>query len=397
MAHTTPPIDQTRMNSGRYIVLFKEEANQATVLDGIANANGLQKEPMITHQWEDLNGFAGDFDSRTLDVLHGIPEVACLAEDGLARTAAISTEQPWGVGRISSEQRLDSQSASKLIHTYEYDDRAGQGVDIYVLGTGVRVSHEEFGGRASWAGVFGRHEQADGNGHGTHVAAIAAGAKYGVAKLAHIVAIKVLSDQGSGSTSDVQVSRFLKLQRSVLTTLNCSIGGMDLVFRMHKASGRPSVLCMPLDGPPNTAMDLVSRKLAQNGIHVVVPAGNEGNDVRNTSPARVPEIITVGASTILDERAHFSNYGSAVDLFAPGVNITSAWADSDTAIKTISGTSMAAPHVAGLVAYLISVYGDAHPFLISHAVKSIASKGVLNPLTLPAGTPNLLISNRSSA
>ncbi|KAJ3538910.1 hypothetical protein NMY22_g4972 [Coprinellus aureogranulatus] len=395
--------------TGRYIVLLKEDTTQADVLSGISNVNSLELGSAVTHQWDLINGFAGNFDRTTLAALQATPGVASIVEEGIIHALVSTSGEPWGLARISSEHRLAGPDTA-LIYTYTYDARAGQGVDIYIIDTGVRITHvrldelppflkypptdmmssmiqEDFGGRATG--------DLDGNGHGTHCAAIAAGTKYGVAKLASIRSIKVLQDNGSGSTADI-------------------ISGLNRALTQSNASGRPSVVSLSLGGAPNSALDAAVRavrvpnlyamtseygltttkrtQLVAAGIHVAVAAGGS-NSSSETSPARVAEAVTVGASTILDERAPFSNFGPLIDVFAPGVNITSASNASDTATATLSGTSLSAPHVAGLLAYLISVHGNASPFNLSHTLKDIAFKGALNPLTLPPGTSNLLISN----
>ncbi|KAJ3538914.1 hypothetical protein NMY22_g4971 [Coprinellus aureogranulatus] len=383
--------------TGRYIVMLKEGAAQADVLSSISSIRGLQPDAGVTHEYDAINGFAGNFDGDTLAALQRQPGVASIVEDSMVYTTTVSTGQPWGLARISSERRLTG-TESDLIYSYNYNDLAGVGVDIYIVDTGIRVTHQDFGGRASWAGAVPPYAQVDGNGHGTHCAATAVGTKFGVAKRANVLAVKVLSDAGSGSVSDV-------------------IAGLNIALNRALATGRPSVVSMSLGGSASPALDAAALVLIKRGIHVVVAAGNDNTDASSQSPARLPQAVTVGASTIEDERAIFSNFGPLVDTFAPGRNVISAWKDSDTATKSLSGTSMATPHVAGLIAYLISVNGNASPFIMSHAVKSTAFKGALNPLTLrecslasfiedsstdsisasarliAAGTTNLLISN----
>ncbi|KAF5335501.1 hypothetical protein D9611_012229 [Ephemerocybe angulata] len=266
----------------------------------------------------------------------------------------------------------------QLTYTYNYDLKAGQGVNIYVIDSGIRVTHTGFGGRAKWAATFGGYANQDGNGHGTHRAPIyeptmtlsgsAVGGRYGLAKLANIFAIEVLSDSGSGFASDV-------------------IAGMDYAMTDAKATGKPSVV--------STAIDTAAENLVDSGVHTVVTAGNDNADAADTSPARVPEVITVAATTITDERASFSNWGSLIDIFAPGQNIISTWKDSDTATATLSGTSMATPHAAGLVAYLISVNGNMSPAAMRQKIRDLSLVGLVNPYTpVPSGHVNMVINNR---
>jgi cerevisin len=182
-----------------------------------------------------------------------------------------------------------------------------------------------------------------------------------VAKGANVIAVKVLSDAGSGAYSDI-------------------ISGLDYVASQARASGRPSIATLSLGGPANSALDYAISSLVGYGVHVTVAAGNDNTDASNTSPARVAEAITVGASTISDSRSYFSNYGSVVDIFAPGSGITSSWIGSPTATNNISGTSMATPHVAGWIAYFLSMYGSQTPAFMSDLLKTLAMNGRLSDI-----------------
>ncbi|KAF9556363.1 serine proteinase [Agrocybe pediades] len=396
MSGTTAPTDQPPFvaietvegeKTGRHIVLLHDTVDQAQVVSGIRNINSPQPGRGVTHQYHAINGFAGFFDDATLAALQTNPGVLAIVEDSIMYTCMVSGHEPWGLGRVSSEHRIspaDTYTSSEMVYSYSYDAQAGSGVDIYVLDTGVRVTHKDFDGRATWSGVFitkpdddTDSKEVDANGHGTHCAATAIGTKFGVAKLANVLAVKVLNHKGKGSASDI-------------------IAGMNHVLDEASNSGRPSVVSMSLGGPGNRALDDAARKLVRHGIHVVVAAGNQNEDSINRSPARGLEVITVGASTILDERADFSNFGHLVNIFAPGVHITSASNKSDTGTAVKSGTSMATPHVSGMVAYVISIYGNAAPLIMAHTLRDIAWKGVLNPYTLPCGTPNLLLGNKTA-
>ncbi|TEB20079.1 serine protease [Coprinellus micaceus] len=355
--------------------MLKPGVGKTGVLSQVSSISGLKPDTNVTAQWGDaLNGFSGNFDAATLAALAKNPGVAGIVEDGIVKTTATALNEPWGLSRINSKARLGCLDKA-LTYTYKYDDRAGQGVDIYVIDTGIRITHQDFGGRAKWARTFGGYANADGNGHGTHCAGTAVGGRWGVAKKANVFAVKVLSDSGSGSTTDV-------------------ISGINYVSSQVKITKRPSVVSMSLGGSPNAALDAAAKALVTAGIHVVAAAGNSNVDAINSSPARVAEVITVGASTITDERSSFSNYGTLVDVFAPGTNIQSAWKDSDTSTNIISGTSMATPHVAGLVAYLISVQGNITPAAMSQKLKDMSLKNMLNPYSLPSGTANRLVSNQ---
>ncbi|RXW13658.1 hypothetical protein EST38_g12201 [Candolleomyces aberdarensis] len=291
--------------SGRYLVTLKQGASRPNILRQLNVAGNLPIQ--IVYEWDTVcNGFAAHLNPVSLALLQALPDVESIEEDGVVQTMATvtQTDAPWGLGRLSSQKKLDS---SRSTFEYTYDDSAGAGVDIYIIDTGVHTEHVDFGGRAYWAKkpVFGNYKQRDGHGHGTHVAATAAGTKYGVAKKANIYAIKVLSDTGSGTVGDI-------------------VSAMDFVAKESRTSGKPTVVNMSLGGARSDAMDAATAGLVAAGVHVAVAAGNESEDADNHSPARVPTAITVGASTISDSMASFSNYGKGVDLFAPGENILSA-------------------------------------------------------------------------
>jgi len=352
---------------GSFIVTLKEGASKSGLVAKLGAA--------VTHQWDSaINGFAGKLDANALKLVRAHPDVVSVEEDGIMTTFSIvtQTDAPWGLARISQDPKLTNQDATALTFTYNYDSSAGAGVDIYVVDTGVFTAHTQFGGRARWGATFGPYADADGNGHGTHCAGTAAGIRYGVAKSASIIAVKVLSDAGSGSVSDI-------------------VSGLNFVINSARASGRPSIVSMSLGGSRSNTLDNAVASCTNAGVHVSVAAGNSNTDARNTSPARAPSANTIGASTIADARASFSNFGSVVDLFAPGLTVTSAWIGSTTATMTISGTSMATPHVAGLIAYFIALQGNLSPAAMSTKLKDLSTMGVLSGI--PAGTLNDLASN----
>ncbi|KAH9485655.1 Alkaline serine protease [Psilocybe cubensis] len=353
--------------SGKYIVKFKSGASRKNFIQ----KHGLKNK---VAEWDLLNGFAGNFDDAVLDELRLDEDVEYIAEDGIMHTMATVTQTnaPWGLQRISQDAKLSSTSTTALTYTYKYDSTAGAGVDIYVVDTGIYTAHSDFGGRARWGASFNNLGNSDGNGHGTHCAGTAGGTRYGVAKAANLIAVKVLSDSGSGATSGI-------------------VSGLNWVLTQARASGRPSVVSMSLGGSASTALDNAVTSLTAAGVHVVVAAGNSNTNAANTSPARAPSAITVGASTIGDVRSSFSNYGAVVDIFAPGTGITSTWIGSTTATNNISGTSMATPHVAGLVAYLIAKDGNVSPAAMATKLQSLAVKGVLT--SIPSGTVNSLANN----
>ncbi|KAG9223385.1 hypothetical protein PLEOSDRAFT_1095843 [Pleurotus ostreatus PC15] len=351
--------------TGKFIVKLRDGASSNTLLESIGGD--------VTHRWgTGFQGFAGTFSEKALSVLRSSPDVESISEDGIMQAFAVQTDAPWGLARLSSTGRLVNTNASALTFSYTYDSVGGAGVDVYVVDTGIYTEHTEFEGRAHWGATFGGYASVDGNGHGTHCAGVVAGHRFGVAKAASVVAVKVLSDAGSATVSDI-------------------ISGLNFIIASARASGRPSVVLMALGGSASTAMDNAVTAVTTAGIHVVVAAGNSNTDAANTSPARVPSVITVGAITISDARSSASNYGSVVDVYAPGQNIISAWIGSPTATNIISGTSPAASFVAGLVAYLISVHGNLSPAAMKALVKSLSLNGVLTGI--PAGTANNLAHN----
>ncbi|KAG5640721.1 hypothetical protein DXG03_007430 [Asterophora parasitica] len=351
--------------SGKFIVKLKEGVTKSKVFAQLKNSN-------VTHDWSVIHGFAGHLSTQAVNALRASPDVEYIAEDGIVSTFATQTNAPWGLARISQPARLASQDTSALTYSYTYDDSAGAGVDVYVVDTGVYTGHSTFGGRARWGATFGGYPDADGNGHGTHVAGTVGGSQYGVAKAASIIAVKVLSDAGSGAVVDI-------------------VDGLQWVASAAAASGRPSIATLSLGGGASVPLDNAVTSLVNKGIHVTVAAGNDNVDAKSTSPARAAGVNTVGASSIVDARAYFSNYGAVVDVFAPGLNVISSWIGSPTATNNISGTSMATPHVAGLVAYLIGLNGNSSPADITALLKSLSVKGVLTGI--PRGTVNNLIQN----
>ncbi|KAJ2924793.1 hypothetical protein H1R20_g12308, partial [Candolleomyces eurysporus] len=349
--------------SGRYLVMLKQGASRPNIFRQLNVAANLPVQ--IVSEWNTVcNGFAAYLDPISLALLQTLPEVESIEEDGVVRTmdTAHQTDAPWGLARLSSKEWSADQDASQLNFKYTYDNPAGAGVNIYIIDTGVQIDHVDFGGRAKWASkpTFGGYKKSDGHGHGTHVAATAAGTKYGVAKNATILAIKVLDDAGSGTFGDI-------------------ISAMDFVADEYRNSSpkKPTVVNMSLGGGGSEAVDTATAGLVAAGVHVAVAAGNDNADAKDYSPARVPTAITVGASTISDSRASFSNYGPGVDLFAPGENVISAKSGSLPFLPFLPPlTNDASPHVAGLIAYLLGQPGSTttSPADMALKLKELASK-----------------------
>ncbi len=306
-----------------------------------------------------LNGYAVRMPKDVAVALSNDPRVLYVEEDGVMEASAVQTGAPWGLDRID-------QRARPLSGTYTYN-WTGSGVRAYVIDTGIRTTHSQFGGRASNVfDAFGG-SGADCNGHGTHVAGTIGGSTYGVAKSAMLRGVRVLNCSGSGSTSGV-------------------IAGVDWVRLNHIA---PAVANMSLGGGASSALDTAINNLHNAGVTIAVAAGNENQNACNVSPARAANAITTGSTTSTDARSSFSNWGTCVDIFAPGSSILSAWYTSNTATATLNGTSMASPHVAGVAA----LYKQANPSASSTTIRNaIVNNSTTNVVTnAGTGSPNRLL------
>jgi cerevisin len=296
---------------------------------------------------------------------------------------------PWGLARISHRDSLSFGSWNK----YLYASDGGEGVDVYVIDTGTNYKHVDFEGRAHWGKTIPNGDaDEDGNGHGTHCSGTVAGKRYGVAKKANVYAVKVLRSNGSGTMSDVVKGVEWAAQAHTKAVKEAKDG--------KKKGFKGSSANMSLGGGKSTTLDLAVNAAVDAGIHFAVAAGNDNADSCNYSPAAAENAVTVGASTLLDERAYFSNYGKCNDIFAPGLNILSTWIGSEHATNTISGTSMASPHIAGLLAYLLSLQpskdsafavAEITPKKLKANLISIATVGALSDV--PSNTKNILAWN----
>ncbi|KAF5355170.1 hypothetical protein D9756_005697 [Leucocoprinus leucothites] len=342
-----------------YIIVFKDDVPLHLVQNHMNFLQDLHSEdPLVDdfsglrHVYEgQLNGYAGHFAPNVIDRIRASPEVSYIEKDQIVHTLEHATERgaPWGLARISHRPKLTFSTFTK----YEYDSEGGEGVDVYVIDTGINVKHVEFEGRASWGKTIPLNdEDVDGNGHGSHCAGTIASRKYGVAKKANVIAVKVLGSNGSGTMSDVVGGVVWAAQQSLA---KAKAAAKELA-QTGKTKHKGSVANMSLGGGKSPALDQAVDRAVATGLHFAVAAGNDNRDACKYSPAASERAVTVGASTLGDERAYFSNFGPCVDVFGPGLNILSTYKGSDTATATLSGTSMASPHTAGLLAYLLSIY-----------------------------------------
>ncbi|MFI8103793.1 S8 family peptidase [Streptomyces sp. NPDC086023] len=342
---------------GSFVVILDASANK----DDLAKKYGGKLERSYGSR---VNGFsASGLTVKEARRLAADPAVGTVVQNKRFSINETQENPPsWGLDRID-------QADPTADRKYTYPDNGGEGVTAYVIDTGVRISHQDFGGRAGhgFDAVDNDDTADDGNGHGTHVAGTIAGTAHGVAKKARIVAVRVLDDNGSGTTEQV-------------------VAGIDWVTQNHTG---PSVANMSLGGGVDEALDAAVERAIASGVSFAVAAGNESADAGQGSPSRVPAALTVASSTEDDEQSGFSNFGSVVDLYAPGSDITSAWNDSDTGVKTISGTSMAAPHVAGAAALYLAANPSATPADTAAALTAAATPDAIKNPT--AGTPNKLL------
>jgi subtilisin family serine protease len=335
---------------GQYIVVVSEGADPRSV----AAVAGASPRYVYTAA---INGFAATLNAGQLNALQRNPNVETIEQDQVAEASATQSGATWGIDRIDQRSR-------PLSGTYTYTTTAS-GVYAYIIDTGIQTGHSNFGGRAAVSyDALGGNGQ-DCNGHGTHVAGTVGSATYGVAKGVRLRAVRVLDCAGSGSFSGI-------------------IAGIDWV-RVNRTN--PAVANLSLGGGYSSTLNNAVTNLANSGVFVAVAAGNENQLACNVSPASASAVTTVASSTSSDAKSSFSNYGSCVDVYAPGSSITSTWSNGGT--NTISGTSMASPHVAGVGALYKATYGNASQATIDTWIKNNATANVITGN--PTGTPNRLL------
>jgi subtilisin family serine protease len=353
--------------AGRYIVALKADVAGApgsvkarSAVSGAARGLAQRYGGTLVDLYDAaFTGFSVQLSPAQARRLAAHRDVAFVEQDQVLTLDATQNNPPWGLDRID-ERNLP------LSGTFTYPNTAPD-VHAYIIDTGIRTTHTQFGGRASFGANFAGGSNSDCHGHGTHVAGTVGGTTYGVAKEVLLVAVKVLNCQGSGSTSSV-------------------VNGINWVTNN---AIEPAVANMSLGGGVSTSIDNAVNNSVASGVTYVVAAGNNNANACNFSPARAASAITVGATGSNDARASFSNFGSCVDIFAPGVGVLSAWRTSNNATRTLNGTSMASPHVAGAAALVLQANPGFSPADVTNFLISNSTTGVVtNP---GSGSPNRLL------
>ncbi|KAM5355292.1 hypothetical protein ACJ41O_001938 [Fusarium nematophilum] len=392
-------VDSSDVIPGSYIVTLKSDIKASEVKSHLEWVDEVHKRSLAKRDGDNgvertyngkygFHGYAGTFDSETIKEIEENPDVELVEQDRIWKLNWIKEEEEpeqdfhlekkalttqsgatWGLGAVSHR----SQGST----SYIYDTAAGQGTFAYIVDTGIRAAHNEFEGRATaaWSAFSG--DNADTAGHGTHVAGTIAGKTYGVAKKASVVAVKVF--QGEESTTSIILSGF-----------NWAVN--DII---SKGRTTKSVINLSLGGGYSATFNNAIESASRSGVLSAIAAGNEAQNAANTSPASAPSAVTVGAIDSSWAIAYYSNYGTVLDIFGPGSNVLSAWYTGNSATNSISGTSMATPHIAGLALYGISVNGLSGVSAVTNWLKTTATSGKITGSL--RSSPNLIGNNGNSA
>lgn len=362
----------------QYIVMLRESQVSARSLGAASSSLVRRHNGKVRAAFPSITGFSAHLSARDAAKLARDPDVLSVTQNAYVQGATIQPvpappKSYWGLDRIDQRTSVNRK--------YKYTS-TGAGVRVYVIDTGVRITHRQFGGRASYGYDFVDNDRTaqDGNGHGTHVAGTIAGSTFGVAKRARIVAVRVLNNRGSGTAEQV-------------------IKGIDWVTRNAR---KPAVANLSLGSGYYAPINAAVARSIRSGITYTVAAGNEGANACHFSPASTPTAITVGSTgnwarsnPVTDRRSSFSNYGRCLDIFAPGALIRSSWNTSTRATLTISGTSMAAPHVAGAAARYLSWHRKASPAAVRSYLMTKSTKGAVRG-DGPGSPDRLLFIGKSS-
>nr|POF14199.1 cuticle-degrading protease [Quercus suber] len=365
---------ETKVIPDKWIVRVRDGVSASILSSTISQVSSiLGTQAENTYNFGTFRGFSISGAGPLVQALSSIAHITSIEPDTTVYASILTSQHnaPYGLTRISHRQ--------KGANEYVYDNSAGAGTFSYIIDTGIYTAHNDFGGRATFAANFaGDNNKTDGNGHGTHVAGTTGGTTYGVAKRTTLVAVKVLDASGSGANS------------AVLAGINFVVNDAKAKSRLGKA-----VANLSLGGPFSSMTNDAVTEAVNQGLFLAVAAGNSGLPTFTSSPGSAAAVCTVGATDAADARASFSNFGSLVDLFAPGVDIISAWINGPDDTNTISGTSMAAPHVAGLGAYILGLEGSMTPQALCARLKDLATKNAISRPGL--FSPNTLAYNGNGA
>lgn len=353
---------------GSYIVVFKEAPGARSAASTTAATVASRYGAQLTHTYRHaLNGFAGRFTAETARKVAADPAVAYVSQDLRVKADGTQVNPPWGIDRVDQRERPRD-------NAYNYPTNTATNVTAYIIDSGIRTTHQDFGGRATWGtNTVGDGNNTDCSGHGTHVAGTVGGTTHGIAKGVKLIAVKVLDCDGDGTSAGF-------------------IAGLDWVTAHHTSGPAVANVSLGAAGTSQAWEDAV-RNSINDGIVYSISAGNDTEDACNHTPARTPEGITVAATDANDRMADFSNYGSCVDIFAPGESIKSTWNSSDTATEVLDGTSMAAPHVTGAAALLVAAEPTLTP---ARAAEALILDSTQGRVTAPRVTsPNRLLATNT--